>query len=99
MFLSNFQIDFILTLSTNWVFWDVDIATAFAIANTKVYVPLVTLSTEDNTKLLKQLDLDSNAQLTEMAIKQNFQWRLKKIFRLHNWSSFTGSVQTFYFII
>ena len=29
--------------------------TAFAITDTKVYVPVVTLSTQDNTKLFKQL--------------------------------------------
>ena len=29
--------------------------TEFAIADTKIYVPVVTLSTEDNVKLLKQL--------------------------------------------
>ena len=30
-------------------------ATTFAITDTKLYAPLVTLSTQDNTKLLKQL--------------------------------------------
>ena len=46
-----------------------DKATVFAIANTKVYVPLVTLSTEVNTKLLKQLDSGLNAQLTGYQTK------------------------------
>ena len=30
-------------------------ATAFAVTDTKLYVPVVTLSTEDNAKLLQQL--------------------------------------------
>ena len=50
-----------------------DKATVFAIANTKVYVPLVTLSTEVNTKLLKQLD---------SGFKRTVNWLSNKIF---NW--------------
>ena len=30
-------------------------ATAFAVTDTKLYVPVVTLSTQDNAKLLQQL--------------------------------------------
>lgn len=48
-----------------------DKATVFAIANTKVYVPLVTLSTEVNTKLLKQLD---------SGFKRTINWLSNKIF-------------------
>ena len=36
-------------LSNDWK------GTAFAITDTKRYVPVVTLSTQDNTKLLRQL--------------------------------------------
>ena len=34
-----------------------DIATTFAITDTRLYIPVVTLSTQDNAKLLQQLKL------------------------------------------
>ena len=44
-----------LTWSENCVICKADTATASAITDTKLYVPIVTLSTQDNTKLLEQL--------------------------------------------
>ena len=53
--LINCAIHLILTWSTNCVISSAAGETKFAITNTKPYVPIVTLSTQDNTKLLKQL--------------------------------------------
>ena len=52
------EINLILTWSTNCVIVSTSIANqnaTFAITNTKVYVPVVILSTQDNSKLLQQL--------------------------------------------
>ena len=52
------EINLILTWSTNCVIVSTSIANqnaTFAITNTKVYVPVVILSTQDNAKLLQQL--------------------------------------------
>ena len=44
-----------INLMLNCVIFEVDKATTFAITDTKLYAPVVTLLTEDNTKLLQQL--------------------------------------------
>ena len=44
-----------MTWSKNCVFSSATGETKFAITETKLYVPVVTLSTEDNAKLLQQL--------------------------------------------
>ena len=51
----NFEINLILAWSKNCVISEGDRALTFAIADSKLYVPVVTLSTQDNTKLLQQL--------------------------------------------
>ena len=55
--LINCEIDLILTWSRNCVISNAaaNRDTTFAITDTKLYVPLVTLSTQDNSKLLQQL--------------------------------------------
>ena len=56
--LINCEINFILTWSANCVIVYTDTqnqGATFAITETKLYVPLVTLSTQDNAKLLQQL--------------------------------------------
>ena len=55
--LINCEINLIFTWSANCVISNaaVNQATTFAITYTKLYVPIVTLSTQDNAKLLKQL--------------------------------------------
>ena len=58
MLLTDCEINLILTWSANCVMSSGTAAiqsTTFAITNTKRYVPLVTLSTQDNAKPLKQL--------------------------------------------
>ena len=51
----NCEIDLILTLTANCVISEENRETIFAITVTKLYVPAVTLSTDDNIKLLQQL--------------------------------------------
>ena len=53
--LINCEVNLILTWSSTCVITDSDGAGTFAITDTKVYVPVVTLSTQENTKFLQQL--------------------------------------------
>ena len=53
--LINCEFNLILTWSSTWVITNSTGAERFAITGTKLYVPVVTLSTQDNTKLLQQL--------------------------------------------
>ena len=55
--LINCEINLILTWSVKCVISNADEneATKFAITDTKLYVPVVILSTQDNAKLLEQL--------------------------------------------
>ena len=56
--LINCEISLILTWSANCVIVSTNVANqnaTFAITDTKLYVPVVTLSTQDNAKLLQQL--------------------------------------------
>ena len=58
MLLINFEINLILTLSTNCVIVVSNVANqnaTFVITDTKLYIPVVTLSAQDNAKLLQQL--------------------------------------------
>ena len=53
--LINCEVNLILTWSSACVITDSDGAGTFEIDDTKLYVPVVTLSTQENTKLLQQL--------------------------------------------
>ena len=53
--LINCEIELILTWSKDCVMSSLNGETKFAITETKLYVPVVALSTEDNAKLLQQL--------------------------------------------
>ena len=55
MFLINCEINLILIWSANCIISEGNRRTTFLIIDTKLYVPVVTLSTQDNTKLLQQL--------------------------------------------
>ena len=55
MSLINCEINLILTWSSTCVITNSNGAGTFAITDTKLYVPVVTLSTQENTKLLQQL--------------------------------------------
>ena len=53
--LINCTINLILTYLANGVISEVDRVTAFTITDTRLYVQVVTLSTNDNAELLQQL--------------------------------------------
>ena len=53
--LINCEVNLILTWSSTCVITNSNGTGTFAITDTKLYVPLVTLSTQENTKLLQQL--------------------------------------------
>ena len=53
--LINCEVNLILTWSSTCVIIDSNGAATFAITDTKLYVPVVTLSTQENTKFLQQL--------------------------------------------
>ena len=53
--LINYETNLILTWSRNCVIANSTGAGKFVITETKLYVPIVTLSTQDNAKLLQQL--------------------------------------------
>ena len=58
MSLINCEVELILDWSTNCVTIYTDVnnqVPTFTITETKLYVPVITLSTQDNTKLLSQL--------------------------------------------
>ena len=53
--LINCEVNLILTWSSTCIITDSNGAGTFAITDTKLYVPVVTLSTQENTKLVQQL--------------------------------------------
>ena len=53
--LINYEVNLILTWSSTCVITNSNGAGTFAITDTKFYVPVVTLSTQENTKFLQQL--------------------------------------------
>ena len=53
--LINCEVNLILRWSSTCVITDSNGAGTFAITDTRLYVPVVTLSTQENTKLLQQL--------------------------------------------
>ena len=53
--LINCEVNLILTWSSTCVITDSNGAGTFAITDTKLYIPVVTLSTQENTKFLQQL--------------------------------------------
>ena len=54
--LINCEINLTLSGLGSCIICETDRATTFKVTNTKFYVPQVTLSTQDNTKLLEQLE-------------------------------------------
>ena len=63
MSLINCEMNLILILSDNYVLSNDTKATIFAITDTKLYIPVVTLSTQVNAKLLEQLKSGFKEQL------------------------------------
>ena len=58
----------------------------FAVTDTKRYVPVVTLSTQNNVKLLDKLKSGFIRRKTWININQKQQYKQKTIFSLLNWS-------------
>ena len=61
--LINREFNLILTLSKDCVITNSEAEEKFGIAETKLYVPVVTLSTRNNAKLLQQLQLESGFKI------------------------------------
>ena len=68
--LINCEVNLELTWSKDCVITDSTGEGKFQITVTKLYVPVVTLSTQDNTKLLQQLKSGFKEQLTGTNINQ-----------------------------
>ena len=68
--LINCEVNLILTWSSTCVISSATGETKFKITDKKIYVPVVTLSTQDNTKLLQQLKSGFKEQLTGTNINQ-----------------------------
>ena len=86
----NYEITFDLTCSYDFVISSANGKTKFAITDTKLYVPVVTLSTEDNIKLLKQLEsgfkrtINSNkyqSKLEDKEQKKYFDYLIDRSFQ------------------
>ena len=69
--LINFEISLDLTWSKKYVISSAVRKTEFAITDTKIYVPVVTLPTEDNVELLKQLESGLKKKLIGININLN----------------------------
>ena len=70
MALINWEVNLILTWSKNCVITGSEGKEKFAITETKLYVPVVTLSTQDNAKLLQQKKTVLKEQLTGINMNQ-----------------------------
>ena len=71
--LINYEANFTLTCSSTCVTINSTGAGRFAITDTKLYIPVATLSAQDNTKLLQQL---------KSGFKRTINWLRRW---LHNW--------------
>ena len=72
LLLINCEIYLILTRSESCVISSATRATKFEITDTKLYGPVVTLSTQDNAKLLQQLRSGFKRIIIGTNINQNF---------------------------
>ena len=93
MSLINCEISLILTWSKNCVISSATEATEFGITDTKLYVPVVTLSTEDNIKLWTQLESNlkrtvnqnkCQSKLTDREQNRYFQYLINPNFQREN---------------
>ena len=88
--LTYFEINLILTWSGKCVLSNDAQGTTFAIPDTKLYVPVVNLTTHDNAKLLQQLKPGFKKAINWKSNKSR-NTRAKPIFRLLNWSKFENT--------
>ena len=89
MLLINYKVNFILTWPSTCVITNSTGAGTFAITNTKLYIPVLTLSSQDNPKLLQQLKSGFKEQLCGINISHNQKHIHKKIFKSLSWSKFS----------
>ena len=95
--LINCEVNLILAWSENCVIIYTDVAnqnTTFVLTEAKLYVPVVTLSTQDNTKLLQERKINWNKYLSKpklLAQNPNLNHLVEP--------SFQGVNKTFCFII
>ena len=73
--LINLERKLIFTWLTNWVITNSTRSGMFAIADAKRYVPVVTLSTQDNTKLLEHL----KSRFKRTIYKKKYQLLIRNI--------------------
>ena len=66
-------------------------ATKIKITDTKIYVRFVTLSTQDNEKLLQQLKSGFKGAINRKSFTRSFTRKTKSIFRFLNLSKFSRS--------
>ena len=78
-----------LTWSPTWVIINLTGAVAFAIPDTKLYIPVATLSTWDNAKLLQQLKSGSERTINWNIFIKSIQRKTKSILQLLNSSYFS----------
>ena len=70
MSLINWEINLMLTWGVDCVISAADGATKSAITNTKLFIPIVPLSTQDNAKLLQQLKSSFKRTISSNTSKQ-----------------------------
>ena len=73
--LINCEINFILTWIANFIISQRDVVTTFAMADTKLYVLILNLSIQDNTKLLQEMKL---------GLKRTINWNKYKSIERQN---------------
>ena len=72
-----FEINLILTWSEKCVLSDDTKETTIAVADTKIYVPFVILSTQDNAKQLQQIKLEFKRTINWKNINQKYQQKFQ----------------------
>ena len=77
--LINCEINLMLACSANCIINNSTSAETFATTDAKLFALVVTLTIPNNTKLLEQLNQDSNKQLIEINVNQKYQYQLKII--------------------
>ena len=80
MLLKKCEINLMLAWSGNCVICKGDRATAFVVTDTKLYVPVVTLLTQDNKKLLEQLKVRERKTGTNISQKYQLWSKINIIF-------------------
>ena len=72
MSLTNYEINLILTWSEKCILSNDTKATTFAITDTKLFLPVVTLSTQHNIKLFEQLKSVFKRTVNRININKKF---------------------------